>query len=134
MARASFLVLCSPIHGSGEIHKLTTFPTATHSNWRSKFMFTFHSAYLFWKHICLITRGENIFFKFIFWFLALKYSSMGMWSYICIHMPQIWEAVLDYWPNTIAMRNYPIIRVKHFSSNLWDKRKLLKDMRRLNIR
>ena len=76
MSRASFLVLSSPICGSSETHKFTTFPMAAHSDWGTKFMIAYTGCCLLSLKACQLSRIEYIFFRFICWFVTAKWASL----------------------------------------------------------
>ena len=76
MSRASCLVLSSPVHGSSEIHKLTIFPMAAHSDWGAKVRIAYMEYCLLSLKAYQLSRIEYIFFKFICWFVTAKWASL----------------------------------------------------------
>ena len=76
VSRASCLVLFSPVQGSSEIHKLTTFPMAAHSDWGAKVRIPYMECCLLSLKAYQPSRIEYIFFKFICWFVTTKWASL----------------------------------------------------------
>ena len=76
VSRASCLVLFSPVQGSSEIHKLTTFPMAAHSDWGAKVRIPYMECCLLSLKAYQPSRIEYIFFNFICWFVTTKWASL----------------------------------------------------------